>query len=65
MTDAEIVDLIQEIRSRNNINWMGILKIALRYAPEETKVLLASVYMEDAAVSDLVKLLCFPSTRVD
>lgn len=64
MTDDEIIDAIRDVRARNNINWMGILKIALQHAPGETKTLLLAINEEDRAVSDFVKLLCFPSMKV-
>ena len=36
-TDLEIIDDIQNIRKKNNVNWMDILRIAFTHAPEETR----------------------------
>ena len=30
LTDMEIIDKIQDIRSKNNVNWMDILRLAFR-----------------------------------
>ena len=30
-----LIKKIQKIRSRNNANWMNILKLAFKYAPKE------------------------------
>ena len=47
MTELEeklkIVDEIQAIRAGNNINWMDLLRVALRAAPEETKQLVRRI----------------------
>ena len=37
MTDLEIIDEIQKVRGKNNVNWMDILRIAFVHAPEETR----------------------------
>ena len=48
---------IQEVRSRNNINWMEILKIALEHAPERTKKVLIDILDADIEISDELQLL--------
>lgn len=57
MTDEEIIGEIGAIRARNNQPWMGILRIALRYAPEETKVLLRQIAEADGEVRRLTQAL--------
>ena len=43
MTDMEIIDKIQHIRSKNNVNWMDILRLAFRDSPEEARALMGKV----------------------
>ena len=33
----ETIDKIEKIRAENNKNWMNLLRLALKYAPEESK----------------------------
>lgn len=64
MSDEEIVTEISIARARNNINWMQILRIALRHAPDETKIALAAIHSTDNEVADLVRLLLFPAMEI-
>jgi len=50
----DIIDRIREVRSHNNIEWMRILEIALKHAPEETKKVLREINNNDRQVSDLL-----------
>ena len=50
----EIIDAIEAIRSRNNSNWMDLLRLAYREAPGEATAIVRAIYREDAAVSALV-----------
>ena len=49
----EIIDEIEKLRSRNNVNWMDILRLAIRNAPEEAIDLLKKVNSEDGKISEL------------
>ncbi len=33
--DQKIIDQIEDIRSKNNTNWMDILRIAFKHSPKE------------------------------
>ena len=57
MTDLEIIDEIQKIRSRNNINWMDILKIAFTHAPTETREVFKRITNDDNLINELSKKL--------
>jgi hypothetical protein len=57
MTDMEIIDKIQEIRSRNNVNWMDILRLAFRESPEEARVLMGKVNDYDGEIAALLRQL--------
>ncbi len=50
MTDQEIIDRIRDIRTRNNVPWMDIVKIALKHAPDETRGALRQILINDLAV---------------
>ena len=53
----EIIDQIEKLRTRNNVNWMDILRLAFREAPEEAKKMMKKIDHEDTRISDLVKKL--------
>ena len=48
-----IVYEIEKIRTRNNVNWMNILRLAIRHAPDEAIELLKNVNCEDERISEL------------
>ena len=50
----DIIDQIRKIRSHNNIEWMRILEIALKHAPEETKKVLREINNNDREISGLL-----------
>lgn len=49
-----LIDQIEKIRSKNNTNWMDILRVAFSNAPEETKKLIKEIYIKDQEISELV-----------
>ena len=53
----KVIDEIEKIRSRNNVNWMDLLRLAFTYAPEEAKELMKKIDHQDTRISDLVKEL--------
>ena len=56
--DEEIatkVDMIENIRTSNNRLWMEIMRIALWYAPQETKKVLASINHNDGRISEILR----------
>ncbi len=53
----QIIDQIEKIRSKNNTNWMDILRIAFRYAPDEAAKVMANIYKQDEKISKLAKKL--------
>ena len=52
-----IIDEIEAVRTRNNKNWMDILRLAFRSNPKEAAAILAEIYKEDRAISDLAAKL--------
>lgn len=57
MTDLEIINEIQKVRNRNNVNWMDILKIAFIYAPNETREIFKRITNDDNIINQLSKQL--------
>lgn len=49
-----LIKKIQKIRSRNNANWMNILKLAFKYAPKEAAKLMKKINNDDKKISNLV-----------
>ena len=43
MTDLEIIDEIEKIRSKNNINWMNILRLAFKDSPDEAREIVSKI----------------------
>mgnify|MGYP001001584681 CR=1 FL=1 len=53
----KIINQIEKVRKKNNVNWMNLLKIGFKYAPKETKKTLTKIYSDDTKISSLVKKL--------
>jgi hypothetical protein len=53
----QIIDEIERVRTRNNRNWMDILRLAFRHAPNEAAEILSEIYKEDKAISNLAEKL--------
>lgn len=50
-----IINEIENIRKKNNVNWMNILRISFKYSPDETAKVMAKIYSDDIRISKLVK----------
>ena len=48
---------IEKTRSKNNKNWMDLLRLALRYAPLKAKKVLREINKNDQKISKLLKSL--------
>ena len=53
----KIINEIEKIRTKNNVNWMDVLRLAFTHAPEEAKELMKIIDHGDNKISDLVKEL--------
>lgn len=51
---SQIINKIQLLRKKNNINWMDILRLAMKYAPNETKKILKNINNYDKKISNEV-----------
>ena len=54
---SKIFKDIENIRKKNNKNWMDLLKIGFKYNPKESKKILKEIFKEDKKVNSLVKKL--------
>ena len=57
MTDFQIIDAIEKVRSKNNINWMNILRLAFRHSPSEAREIVAKINEDDGEIGELLKQL--------
>jgi len=53
----QLINQIEKIRARNNKNWMNILRLAIQYAPEQTKIIIQDIGKCDAEINKLTKEL--------
>ncbi len=53
----DIIDQIEEIRSKNNNNWMDILRLAFLHASSEAGKIMEKIYSTDEEISKLAKKL--------
>ena len=44
----KIIDEIEKIRTKNNVNWMDVLRLAFIHAPEEAKKLMKKIKKKTA-----------------
>lgn len=50
-----IIKQITNARKKNNINWMNLLRISIKYAPNESKKILKDINNQDKKISQLLK----------
>jgi|TARA_B110000027_G_scaffold94189_1_gene99485 hypothetical protein len=48
-----IINLIEKTRSKNNKNWMDLLRIALKYSPKKSSIVLKKININDKKISAL------------
>ncbi len=53
----EIINKIEKIRSKNNKQWMNLLRLAVRFAPIQAKKTIYKINKNDKDISDLLKKL--------
>ena len=50
----EIIDEIEKVRTKNNVNWMDILRLAFEHAPDDARKLMGIVNEYDGRISQLL-----------
>ena len=53
----KIIDQIEKVRKKNNVNWMYILRVAYSSDPQKTASIISKIYKEDKNISKLAKKL--------
>ena len=53
----KLVNQIQKIRSKNNKNWMNLLRLAFKHAPTEASKIIKKINQYDKKISLLLKKL--------
>ena len=53
----KFINQIENLRSKNNKNWMDILRLAFKNSPKEAANIMANIYNEDSNISKLAKKL--------
>lgn len=52
-----VINAIEKIRSKNNKNWMDIMRLAFKFAPKQASALIKKINEHDKKISDLLKKL--------
>ena len=52
-----IIDKIEKIRSKNNTNWMDLVRLSFNLDPNKAAKILSKIYQEDKKISDPAKKL--------
>lgn len=52
-----IINQIQKIRSKNNVNWMDLLRLAVKLDHKTTSQIMSKIYYDDQKISSLAKKL--------
>ena len=58
MRCLKIINQIEKVRTKNNINWMDILRIAFAKDPEAAKKCFRGISCHDKKINRLVEKLC-------
>lgn len=53
----DIINKIEKIRSRNNVNWMNILRLAFKVDPINASKIMKKINYDDKKISDLLNKL--------
>ena len=52
-----IINKIQKIRSKNNVNWMDLLRLAFKLDPKNASKIMKKINYDDKKISNLLKRL--------
>jgi len=54
---SRIIDEIEKIRSKNNVNWMDILRLSFKLDPQEAVKIMKKINYDDKRISKLLNKL--------
>ncbi len=58
-----LINQIQKIRSKNNSNWMDILRLGFKHDPKKASKIMSQIYLDDQKISKIVKKLVSVSKK--
>ena len=53
----KIIDQIEKVRSKNNVNWMNVLRLAFKLDANQAKKIMKKINYDDKKISNLLNLL--------
>ena len=53
----DIINKIEKIRSKNNVNWMNILRLAFQLDPKAASKIMKKINYDDKKISNLLNKL--------
>ena len=53
----KIINQIQQVRSKNNVNWMNLMRLAFDSAPQKASKVVKQININDKKISRLLKKL--------
>ena len=53
----KIINKIEKIRTKNNVNWMNILRLAFKLDPKNASKIMKNINYDDKKISDLLNKL--------
>ena len=53
----KLINNIQKIRSKNNVNWMDILRLAFKLDPKKASKIMKKINYDDKKISNLLSKL--------
>tara|TARA_B100001029_G_scaffold179371_1_gene188632 strand:- start:1734 stop:1925 length:192 start_codon:yes stop_codon:yes gene_type:complete len=57
LKNEKIIGKIEKIRSKNNVNWMDLLRLAFKHDPKNAARIIKKIHTDDKKISSLVKKL--------
>jgi len=54
---SKIIAEIQRMRTKNNTNWMNVLRLAFKFAPKEASKIMKKINFHDKKISSLIQKL--------
>tara|TARA_A100001388_G_scaffold171155_1_gene127930 strand:+ start:418 stop:606 length:189 start_codon:yes stop_codon:yes gene_type:complete len=53
----KVINQIEKIRSKNNVNWMDILRLSFKLDPKASAKIMKKINYDDKRISSLLKKL--------
>ena len=57
LAEMRIIDKIELVRSKNNVNWMNLMRLAFKTSPQEAEEIFLDINKEDNEISNLLAKL--------